>query len=675
MKNTVCKRALLLLISSILFTLGAAGASAGTPYVTWTQGPDGWWTDTPTAYEPDGMIHIDVKAPADIYYDDSTNKMYIADSGNKRIAVYESDGSKQWIGEGVLSQPSGIYVTEERLLYVADSGLKKIVVFDENGQAVKQIGRPAEPIYGKKNDFVPKKIAVDKRGNIYVISEGSVNGVVQLNKEGQFLGYVGANKTSLSLKKLVQRLIFTEGQKAQLFKTTPPSPTSIVLDRQGLLYTVTNGIKAGGIKKLNILGNNILTTRSWTSPGLIDVDVDANGNIYALDNVGGMMVYDSFGNMLFFFGGANSAYERKGLLKGASAIDVVASGQTLYAADKERNVINRYRLTPFASKVYEGVNLYKQGLYVQSEGIWSDILRMNSFFVLSHKALAESYFKQNLNGQALDSFRMAEDRGGYSDAFWKIRNDWLQQHMNVILYSVIGIYLALYVLRKLHKRFRILLPLVRAKNAIARIKLMQELGFIFYFLKNPIDAVYEMKENKRATVRSATILYAWILALQVILIYARGYLFRTGDPAYMDLLPLLLTTAVPLLFWVVMNYMVSTISDGEGRFSQVYVGTIYSLAPYLIFVLPIALVSNVLTYNEKFVYDYAMLFMEGWSVLLVCITVKELHNYSIGQTIRNLLLTIFAIVMAALVIFLIVLLFNQEVEFVQTIVQELRNRA
>lgn len=674
-KKTVGRWVLLVVIGCFLLVQSSPPAMAATPYRTGTEGPGGMIVGTQTAYEPDGLIRLDVNQPADLFYDEPTGKLYIADPGNARIVVYEENNAPQTIGDGVLSNPSGVYVAADRLVYVADFGLKQIVVFDEQGKLLKQFGRPEEPIYGKKNDFAPKKVAVDKRGNIYVISEGSINGVVQLNNEGHFLGYVGANRTSLSMKMLIQRFIFTEGQKAQLFKSTPPSPTSIVLDYQGLLYTVTNGISSEGIKKLNIVGDNILPSSSWTSDSMVDIDVDAGGNIYTVDVNGFICVYDSFGNLLFMFGGGDDKYERQGLFKSASAIDVTDSGRTLYVADKERNVINRYRITPFGTKVYEGADLYKQGLYVQSEDIWKEILKMNSYFILSYKSLAESYFKQNQNGKALESFRMAEDKEGYSDAFWKIRNDWLQQNINFVVYTVFAIIVAGYVIRTLHRRYRVLQPLVRLRNRVAEIKLVKEIGFMFYFLKHPIDAVQELKEHKRATVRSSTVLYVWMLLLQVILVYAKGYLFASGDPDQMDLLPILLTTAVPLLFWVVMNYMVSTISDGEGKLSEVYIGTVYALSPYLIFALPIALISNVLTYNEKFVYDYSMMFIQGWSLLLVCIMVKELHDYTFRQTVRNLFLTVFGIILAALVIILLVLLFNQEVEFIQTIIQEMRNRA
>jgi DNA-binding beta-propeller fold protein YncE len=674
MKRKFARRLPLLALVLALWLAAHHAALADAPYLTFTRGPNGWSAATPTAYEPDGMIRIGLNQPSDIFYDDASGMMYIADTGNSRIAVYDGSGVRQSIGEGVLANPVGVYAAGGRI-YAADSGLREIVVFDAAGKLLQRIGRPEEPIYGKNNDFVPKKVAVDKRGNIYVISEGAINGVVQLAKDGRFLGYVGANDTQVSLKMLIQRLLFTDAQKGQLFRSTPPSPTSLVLDKQGLLYTVTEGVRAEGIKKLNILGSNILDTNSWVSDSLIDIDVDAEGNIYTVDSSGWIDIYDSFGNLLFDFGGPDGKYERAGFVKNPSAIDAADSGRMLYVADKDRGVINRYRITPFAEKVFEGAAHYKRGKYVESEPIWQEVLRMNSFFILSHQALAKAYFKQDQHGRALASFRLAEDKTGYSDAFWNIRNEWLQNNLLTVIIVLAALLPARAAVLALDRRYGVLQPAVRLRRSLAERKLAQELRFMFHFLRHPIDAVQELKENKRATVRSATILYGWLLILQVILVYARGYLFAGVDPDRIGLLPILLATAVPLAFWVVLNYMVSTVGEGEGRFSEVYISTIYALSPYLLFALPIALISNVLTYNEAFIYDYSMAIIQGWSALLVCITVKELHDFTFLQTVRNLFLTVFAIVLAALVLFLLVLLFNQEVEFIQSIIQELRNRA
>jgi len=276
--------------------------------------------------------------------------------------------------------------------------------------------------------------------------------------------------------------------------------------------------------------------------------------------------------------------------------------------------------------------------------------------------------------EALTSFRLAEDRDGYSDAYWNIRNEWLQNNMVWLIVGVIALLVIRSLLRLLHRRYGLLRPLALLRKRAGEVRLLRELGFVMHVLRHPIDAVRELKEYRRATVRSATILYVWMLLLQVILIHVTGYLFAIGDPDRIHLPSLLLITAVPLLAWVVMNYMVSTISDGEGRFSEVYICTIYALSPYLVFALPIALLSNVLTYNEAFVYEYAMFAITGWSLLLILIMIKELHDYTLMQTIRNVLLTLFAIVLAALVLFILALLFSQEIEFIRSIIQELRNR-
>ncbi|WDU82873.1 hypothetical protein [Caloramator sp. Dgby_cultured_2] len=68
---------------------------------------------------------------------------------------------------------------------------------------------------------------------------------------------------------------------------------------------------------------------------LVDIDVDNNGNIYALSQYGYIFEYDSFGNLLFIFGGEDELSERRGLFRNAAAIDVTKDGK-IYVIDKEK---------------------------------------------------------------------------------------------------------------------------------------------------------------------------------------------------------------------------------------------------------------------------------------------------------------------------------------------------
>lgn len=663
---------LTIFVSIVLITLNSVNVFADVPYRTWTAGPNGRGVTTQTAYEPSKMLTYDLTEPEDIFVDDNTGIMYIADTGKSRVLEVKGNETKI-IGEGTLQSPSGIFVDNEQKVYIADYGKKKVFIFDKDGKLLKEIGKPSEPIFGKKNDFVPKKLAVDKRNNIYVISEGSINGVVQLNNEGKFTGFVGSNKTDLSFKMIMQRLVFNDKQKGQLFKVTPPSPTSVSIDEQGLIHTVTSGVKSEGIKKLNITGANILPPDMLTSDVNIDIDVDKDGNIYTLDSLGYVNVYDSFGNLLFAFGGKDVQFERVGMFKNPVAMDVTNNGE-LFVVDKERNVIFTYKSTEFANKVMDGVDLYKQGLYVQSKEIWKDILKRNSSFILSYKALANADFKQANYEAALQGFRLAEDQKGYSEAYWQIRNFWLQSNMTTIILILLVLLVVRFTLKKLDKKFGLFnIPRTLIEGFKNR-KLIAELRYSFRFFKHPIDAFYEIKHSGKASVQSATILYLWLLIIQVLGIYVIGFTFSTVNPAYVNLSSIITRTFVPIVLWIVANYLVSTITEGEGRFKHIYICTIYSLTPYLVIALPVQLLSNVLTLNEAFVYDFALLIARTWSAILLVIMVKEIHDYTFKETVKNILVTAFGMILIILIVFILFILFNQEVDFIKSIIQELRIR-
>ena len=131
---------------------------------------------------------------------------------------------------------------------------------------------------------------------------------------------------------------------------------------------------------------------------------------------------------------------------------------------------------------------------------------------------------------------------------------------------------------------------------------------------------------------------------------------------------------IPLLLFVVCNYLVSTITGGEGKFKHVYCGTIYALSPYLIFMLPLQLVSNILTENEAFIYSFGEFVLIAWSGILLYLMVQELHFFTIRGTIKNIIVTGVTMFLLVLAAFMFYLLFMQLSDFVIEIFQEVRMR-
>jgi len=561
-----------------------------------------------------------------------------------------------------------VFVDEEGKVYVADTGTFSAFVFEADGTLQGEITRPDSPVFGASNLFIPLKIAADRRGNIYVLCEGAHNGLVNLNRDGEFMGYFAANRPEVSLKMLFQRLIFSESQLDQLLKVKPPSPTNLALDSAGLVHTVTHGISVQSVKKFNIAGNNILP--SWMpSPGnFVDLDLDRDDNIFALDAQGWVWVYNPFGELLFVFGGNQQGSERVGLMKNPVAIDVSASGE-VFVLDKEKNLVTTFLPTPAGQRILEGDRLYREGLYLESEQTWQRVLDGNSSFLLAYRALGKASFKKGEYAQALEYFRLAQARGDYSEAFWQVRNDWLQQNAAKMMLWVFALVVGWQVVRFGDRKKGWLNPLRRFFNRWGKVKLLRELALAPYFLKNPFDACYELKRNRKASWLSASLLYLWLFMLQLLGVFFTGFIYSGVSVYEVRLGDLFLRSLAPLWLFVLANFLVSEISEGEGRFRDIYEVAIYAFTPILLFQFPLVLLTNVLTLNERFFVSFPSLLLLAWSLLLLFIGIKEIHNYTFWGTVKNLLLTVFTMVILVLVGFIVVVLTTQEVDFFLSLVQ------
>lgn len=653
-----------------------SSASVSVPYKTETLTADGNVIETQTAYVPIGLFAngSNVMNPEDVYID-NRGHVYIADSGTQTVTEFDSEGSVlQVYGEELLQQPLGVYSDQHNHVYVADYGGQKVYKFDENGEVIQEYGRPDSPIFGKSAPYKPQKVSVDQRGNIYIIGEGATNGIIQLSQDGTFLGYYGANNLRPTISSFVQEIIMTRRQAASLFLREPPAPSNISVDEQGLVYTVTSGTTWEGIRKLNIAGGNMLPADITEETELNDIAVGHIGNIYTVSAEGIIYEYDSSGNLLFAFGGRANETNRLGLLMQPSSIEVDNVGR-LYVTDREQGVIQVYEPTEFTSILHQALALFEQGFYVDSERYWDEILRLNSSFGLAHTAKGEALYKQQLYDESLQEYELANDKEGYSDAFWELRYRWMEDNLSTVFIILFLLLVTRMIVKFFDKRKNILQPARNIWRKVKKQKLMNELLFLTRFIKHPIDSLYYVKESQHVSILSATILYLVLVVEYLLTIYWTGFLFTNQVIEEVNLFVEIGVILLPLLLFVVINYLVSTITDGEGRFRDVYIGTVYSLAPFILFILPITLISNVLTFNESFVYYFSLQIVIVWSIILLLVMIKEVHDYTFWGTFRNVLVTLFGMFLTVLVFFVLYVLFDQVIEFVKTIIQEVMLRA
>jgi len=108
-------------------------------------------------------------------------RLFIADTGNNRVAVWTADGEpvttfgtfgsqSSWRNPPQFNHPTGIFVYPNKQIYVADSLNSRIVVLDVNGMVVTTWGSPGTGV-GQFN--LPHAMAEDHYGNIWVMDTGN----------------------------------------------------------------------------------------------------------------------------------------------------------------------------------------------------------------------------------------------------------------------------------------------------------------------------------------------------------------------------------------------------------------------------------------------------------------------------------------------------------------------
>lgn len=669
---------LLLSLTALLLLVGVAADSlkvrADSPYRTYTIDGYGYVTETQTAYLPfETITKIGDEAlvgPTDFTLTDE-GSMYILDSGNCRVVVSDMEGNLiDTFGEGILVNPRGMYVTKDLTCYVADRDARSIFVFDRDGELIQTYGKPDHPLYGSTQDFLPLKIVVNESGTMYIICESNNNGIVQISpvEGGTFLGYFGTNNTSASLWRIIWRAIQTDAQRAKSQGNLPSTPDNMAIDEKGLIYTVTRGEKYDTLKRLNIAGVNMIECDAYEDVPAA-VAVGNHDNVFVASTNGYIYEYNNEGDLLFVFGGSDDGQQRIGLSTKVEAIQIGADDK-IYVLDSDKAQIQIFEPTEFTNYLHEALYLFSKGRYTESKVPLEEVLRMNNLFDYANMAMGKALLQEENYEEAIRYAKLAKDYDGYSDAFWEIRNEWLKRNLVTVVFIIVGLWLAKKLITLADKKWNILKGPRAVLEKLGSRKLIRELRYMFFFIRHPIDGCYGIKRQNKVSLASANVMLIIGILFFIINKYFCGFLFKTVREGYYDIFSDVGLLLVGLLLITGCNYLMCTINEGEGKLKDIYCSFIYSLTPYLVFMPVVFAISHAVTYNESFFVEFAQLFMYAWIAVLLFISIREINNYTIKETVKIIFLTIFTILIALLLAFIIYVLWAQVFDFIQSLCGE-----
>ena len=107
--------------------------------------------------------------PMGLVYSD--NKLFVADAGNGRIAVYDDYGNYQFsFGEEYLEYPAAVSVAPDGLVWVADQELDRIFVFSPGGRLIYEFGSSGNDD-NRFNNI--EALAISAQNMLYVADSGN----------------------------------------------------------------------------------------------------------------------------------------------------------------------------------------------------------------------------------------------------------------------------------------------------------------------------------------------------------------------------------------------------------------------------------------------------------------------------------------------------------------------
>lgn len=398
--------------------------------------------------------------PSDLFRD-ANDQFYIVDSGNNRIVVTDEqftsateiydifempDGS-----ETTLNAPEGIYVSEYTgWMYIADTGNSRLLVVDSDGVVQLEITRPDSTMY-ENETFKPQKVVVDKAGNIYMVLNNITNGAAMCNSDGEFQGYFGANAVEATAEVVANyfwNLIATDEMRANSSRNVAAGITNFDIDEEGFIYTVTqsSASESDRVKKVNPAGVNLFSSLEVTFGDLtslvdsgasedavtqmVDIDVDDEGRLNCLDlSSGRVFQYDEDGNLLFIFG--TTADQVGGFSMKVSAVETMDS--RIYVTDTMKNTITIFEETEFGSIVHEAVSLYNDGYYTEALEPWQEVLRRDGNYRMAYMGISSALYNEGNYKESMRYAKIAEWPAQYDKAFEGYRAEWLDQNFTWIV--------------------------------------------------------------------------------------------------------------------------------------------------------------------------------------------------------------------------------------------------
>ena len=654
-------------------------------------------------------------------YDDSFNEcrgvfvdknyVYVCDTNNERIVVFDRFGDftkcDRVIGKptgtlfGATTQynPVAVAVDQyERIFVVSYTTYEGVIVMTRDGVFTGYIGaqkgnynaieiilrrfQSAEQREASKKNTSTEfnNISIDSDGFIYVTTDTIETDKQQAAIESKEADYAPVKKLNSAGAEIMKRNGFFApgGEVDVLTRTTDPSKA-----------------------------NNIGASK------IIDVAIGDEGTWTIADQKRSkVFTYDQNGVLLFAFGDM-------GIQEGniQSIAGITYQGDRLIILDKDAKNFTVFKRTDYGTLLLNALHCENQRQYEESVDAWLSVLQYNNNFDSAYIGVGRAYYRQgdatfvSADGQiyykqssvavyggengkevvgyavdgeplavneeynksgydlAMEYLSAAYDAENWSNAYKEVRKEWIAKFVPLILIVVVALVVLLSKFLKFAGKYNAKVALL----GVERKTLRQELMYVFHLVFHPFDGFWDLKHEKRGSVRASLIILGVVILSFYYQSIGTGYVMNP-EGEYSTIVTQLLSVGLPFILWIISNWCLTTLFEGEGSFKDIFIATSYALAPLPLFLIVSTIMSNFVTLEESAIASMLVTLAFVWAGMLIFFGTMVTHDYSFGKNLLMCVATIVGMAIIMFVGFLFSSLIGKMVSFVSSIIMEISYR-
>lgn len=366
----------------------------------------------------------------------------------------------------VITNPDGIFVTEDRTLYVCEPDKGHILVFDENYNLLHNYGTPE----GLDLDvqYKPKQIVVDSLGRMYVVAGNVYEGILELSSDNVYQRYFGTTTVSISVLEIFYRAIASEEQLNRQSLLLPTEYSSMAIDSKGFIYTTIRSTEVmDPIRLLNVNGDDILpedwaggrplgdiyVAKSGENAGassLTYIDCNEQGMYMVLDSTRNrIFTYDERSNMLFVFGGSG---DKDGCFRNPVSVRWLGEDDKVIVADRLSQSITVLKPTNYAKAILQASRYEYDGDRDSAVPYWEEALSMNANYSVAKDALIRYDYWEGDYDTAMELSKDIGRLDYYSKSFAKIREDVIREYAPGTVVAIAAVCVAVTVWKHVRRK-------------------------------------------------------------------------------------------------------------------------------------------------------------------------------------------------------------------------------